>query len=170
MAGIKGRSGGARSGSGRKALNASALRLAGGEDRGVVRPVAVPGAMVACPVAASAAVAAAWAELAPHAVHACTLVPGTASAFLRLCQAVVKHAQMEQQIERDGLTYYKVTIDGSGQEHQELKAHPLIARAEAIDNKIRGWFKDFAINPFGKPLAEAIQKPVNPFARFGKGA
>ena len=112
------------------------------------------------------AVAGVWDKLAQHAVKAGTLVPSTAEAFTRLCQAVVKHAQMEAQIERDGLTYLKVTIDGSGQEHTEIKAHPLISRSHALDNAIRAWFKDFGINPFGKPLAEAIPKAVDPFASF----
>ena len=94
------------------------------------------------------------------------MVPGTVSAFLRLCQAVVKHAKMDEQVERDGYTYLKVTIDGSGQEHTEVKAHPLIGKAQTLDNQIRAWFKDFGINPFGKPLAAPV-KAEDPFEEFG---
>jgi hypothetical protein len=130
-----------------------------------VRPVSSPAA-VAVPQGLPATVEAVWLELAPHARHAGTLVASTAVAFRRLCEAVVTHQRMQAQIERDGLTYLKVTIDGAGQEHQEIKAHPLISRAETLDNKIRAWFKDFAINPFGKPLAEAIPTPADPFAEF----
>ena len=166
MAGAKGRSGGHRSGAGRKAANAATVALQGGRDLGVVRPVELEAVPVERP-AADGGVQQVWDDLAPHATKAGTLVPETAAAFLRLCQSVVKHAEMEAQIQRDGLTYLKVTIDGSGQEHTEIKAHPLISRAETLDNKIRGWFKDFAINPFGKPLSAAVPKPENPFARFG---
>ena len=158
--------GGARVGAGRKPKTARILDLHGGRERGIKRaqpfeavPVAVPGAL-------EASVAAVWSELAPHATTAGTLIPGTATAFQRLCQAIVKHAKMDAQVERDGYTYLKVTIDGSGQEHTEVKAHPLIGKAQTLDNQIRAWFKDFGINPFGKPLAQPA-KAEDPFEEFG---
>lgn len=168
MAGAKGRSGGQRSGAGRKAATARILALRGGQDRGVVRPVEASPVPVRLPEGLSLEIAAVWDNLAPHAIKAATLVAGTVPAFVRLCQAVVKHGQLDAQIAHDGLTYLKVTIDGAGQEHTEIKAHPLISRAESMDNKIRGWFKDFGINPFGKPLADATPKPADPFAEFEK--
>ncbi len=168
MSGAKGRSGGHRSGAGRKASDASLVGLRGGQDRRVVRPSVVASTEpVDCPEGASAEVAAVWSELAPHAAKAGTLFPGTASAFLRLCKAVVKHDRWEARIEAEGETQIKVSVDGAGVEHQELKAHPLIARAQSLDAHIFGRFKDFAINPFGKPLAAAQEKPADPFAKFG---
>jgi phage terminase small subunit len=139
--------------------------LQGGTDRGVVRPLE-QAATIEQPDTLPAEVAAVWAELAPHATKAGTLVGSTGTSFRRLCQAVVMHGKMTAQIERDGLTYLKVTIDGSGQEHTEVKAHPLISKAQAMDNAIRAWFKDFGINPFGKPLTDPAQQPVDPFASF----
>ena len=168
MAGAKGRSGGYRSGAGRKPLAAELVDLHGYRDRATSRPSAeLESVPMDRPEGLSPEVVAVWDDLAEHARQAGTLVPGTVPAFLRLCRAVVTHAQMETQIGRDGYTYLKVTIDGAGQEHTEVKAHPLISRAESIDNKVRGWMKDFAINPFGKPLVSRKAKPANPFAKFG---
>lgn len=165
MPGAKGRSGGHRSGAGRKASEGRVLNLLGGRDRMPVEPVLpVP---VACPEGVEPTVMAVWDELAPHAVKARTLVPSTVPAFVRLCRAVVKHAEMEAVVVKDGLTYLKYTADPSGTEHAEVKAHPLIARAASLENTIRAWLKDFAIHPFGKPLAEASPKTVDPFAKFG---
>ena len=167
MAGAKGRSGGQRSGAGRKASEARVLGLIG---RPHVQQEQAPALPVDRPVGLEPDVEAVWTELAEHAVKARTLVPGTVSAFTRLCKAVVRHAKMEAQIERDGFTYLKVTIDGSGQEHTEVKAHPLISRAASAETMIRGGLKDFAICPFGKALVEAVAKPVDRFAKFRKTA
>jgi len=163
MAGSKGRSGGHRSGAGRKASEARVLGLIGRRDA-QAEPVQV--APVGCPEGLETDVLAVWAELAPHATNARTLVPSTVPAFTNLCKAVVRHGKMQAQIERDGFTYLKVTIDGAGQEHTEVKAHPLISRAGALESLVRAWFKDFAIHPFGKAMAEAAVKPADPFAKF----
>lgn len=168
MAGAKGRSGGQRSGAGRRAANTVLAVVRGTGSRGVMRPV-ISSPDVAMP-ALEPAVAAVWAELAPLATKAGTLVTTTVPAFVRLCQMVVNHAKFQAQIDKDGLTYLKVTIDGSGQEHTEVKAHPLLTRAQTLDNAVRATMKDFAINPFGKPLAEAFPKPVDPFAEFEETA
>lgn len=162
-------SGGARVGTGPKPRDIRAAWLGGhaGKRSHRAAPEQPERAPVARPEGLAADIEAVWDDLAPHAIQAGTLVPGTVPAFLRLCQAILKHAQMEQKIAQDGLTYLKVTIDGSGQEHTEIKAHPLISRASSLDNSIRAWFKDFAINPFGKPLAAATVKPADPFAKFG---
>lgn len=168
MAGAKGRSGGQRSGAGRKASEARLLGLIGG--RAKVQQEEVLASPVACPEDFTPEQEAVWAELAEHAIKARTLVPGTVSAFSRLCKAVVRHAKMESQIERDGFTYLKVMVDSSGQEHTEVKAHPLISRAASAETMIRGGLKDFAICPFGKALVEAVAKPVDRFAKFRKTA
>jgi phage terminase small subunit len=114
MSGAKGRSGGFRSGAGRKPNADGLARLHGARDRGAVRPSSQVGDQMPQPDGLSPEVAAVWRKLAPHAVKAGTLVPGTAAAFSRFCVAIVRHAKIEAQIEKDGLTYLKVTIDGSG--------------------------------------------------------
>lgn len=156
-----------RSGAGRKPHSAKILDLHGGRSaNGVNRPRTAEAASVPTPASLGVDIEAVWADLAPHATTAGTLIPSMVPAFLRLCRAVVKQGRWEAQIARDGDTYLKVTIDGSGQEHTEVKAHPLIGKSQTLDKDIRGWFKDFGINPFGKPLA-VQQKAVDPFEEFG---
>lgn len=168
MSGVAGRSGGTRAGSGEKPSEARVLGLIGGrrgEGVELAPPVEIP-----CPDWLGAEAKAVWAELAEHAIKARTLVPSTVVAFTRLCKAVVRHAEMEAQIAKDGLTYLKVTVDGSGQQHDELKAHPLISRAGSLESSIKAWMKDFALHPFGKPVIEVKAKAVDPFAKFKAGA
>jgi hypothetical protein len=165
MPGAKGRSGGHRSGAGGKLSEARILGLIGPKAQDAPEPASL--VEVACPADCSPEVAAVWAELAEHARKNRTLVASTATAFRRMCEAIVRHAKMQAQIDQDGLTYLKVTIDGAGQEHTEVKAHPLISRASTLENAIRSWMKDFAIHPFGKPVIEPKAAAVDPFAKFG---
>ena len=97
MAGVKGRSGGARVGAGRKRRDPQAAWLAGASakgPRGVVarRPVVPAGSAAdvpACPPGTPADVAEVWRELAPYAVAERTLDVKTALAFLLLCRNIV---------------------------------------------------------------------------------
>jgi len=107
-----------------------------------------------------------WLDLAPHAQRAGTLTAQTAASFARLCAAVVRLRRWQQLIEKDGETYLKVTIDGAGQEQTEIKAHPLITRSQVLEKDIRSWSKDYAINPFGKPLVTDPAPPRDPFDEF----
>jgi hypothetical protein len=165
MAGVKGRSGGYRSGSGRRALGGPWAANHGRREP-VVRPVTPTAEKADQPAGLTPEEAAIWEKLAPHATKAGTLVPQTADAFGRLCRAMVTHARMEAQIAEDGLTFVKVTVDGAGQEQRELKAHPLLSRAASLDNAIKAGLKDFALNPFGKPLVDPNAQAVDPFDAF----
>jgi len=107
-----------------------------------------------------------WRELAPHAQRAGTLTEQTAASFRRLCVAVVRLSRWQAQVDHDGDTYLKITIDGAGSEHREVKAHPLIARAQALERDVRAMSKDFLICPFGKPLAPDVEPPRDPFDEF----
>lgn len=169
MAGRKGRSGGHRPGAGRKARTARLVALQGGQDRRVIRPIAVPVAVLDRPDGLPSDVGAVWDELVEHARAAGTLVPGTLPAFLRLCRSVATQGRWQAQIEKEGDTYLKVTIDGSGQEHTEVKAHPLIGKAQTLENAIRSGLKDFAIHPFGKSLAAPVVA-ADPFAEFDQAS
>jgi hypothetical protein len=71
-----------------------------------------------------------WLELAPHAAAERTLTEATANGFRDLCEAIVVRDKLLAQIEQDGWTFLKVTVDAAGQEHQETKAHPLIAQCK----------------------------------------
>ena len=178
MAGVKGRSGGARPGSGAKPRAAEHMRLVGAR----IRPRgAGPGESTApspdqphVPVEIPAwltgeGARAVWAQLAPEAERARTLTPGTAVAFARLCQTWVTHAAMAATVAKDGMTFFEVMVDGAGQEHQAIKAHPLLARVSSLDAAIRATLKDFCLSPFGKPVAPTVAAPADPFAEFLAG-
>src|SRR5687768_7149016 len=66
-----------------------------------------------------------WTRCAPRALAQGTLTPRTVEAFRLLCEMDVERRETKATIDRDGRTFLKVTVDGAGQEHQELKAHPL---------------------------------------------
>lgn len=96
--------------------------------------------------------AAVWNTLAPHACSARTLTEGTAHAFRDLCEAIVLKRQMAAAISADGLTYLKVTVDGSGQEHTERKANPLLAQHRGMMQRIEAALMRFRLSPMGKEL------------------
>lgn len=106
-----------------------------------------------------------WKELAPHATEQGTLVPATASALRHLCAAVVARDQMAEAIEHDGLTFQKITVDGSGQEHSELKAHPLISQHRGMMQRVEAGLVRFRLSPIGKEIAP-LEEPEDPFEEF----
>lgn len=109
-----------------------------------------------------------WATLAPHAHVARTLTPATVVAFRDLCEAMVVKRQMAAKIQEDGYTYLKVTVDGSGQEHSELKAHPLISQHRGMMQRVEAGLVRFRLSPIGKEMvAQEVQ--TDPFAEFDDG-
>src|SRR4051812_41323130 len=66
-----------------------------------------------------------WHLYAQRAIEQGTLTVNTVAAFRLLCQSDAIRQRRAKKIEDEGETYVKVTVDGSGQEHQEYKAHPL---------------------------------------------
>ena len=131
MAGLKGRSGGARLGAGRKRRDPEATWLSGnaGKRGGPkARPAAAPAdtADVQPPPDMLPADAAVWMELAPHALAERTLTPATAVAFSWLCGLVMierklraaplavagpDHRGLMQRVE-SGLARFRLTADG----------------------------------------------------------
>lgn len=163
MAGVKGRSGGLRVGAGRKPFDSALRVLHGGHRRQVVKhapvvPVDPPNGLTEVELRA-------WYTEAPHALAAKTLTPGTAAEFADFCRTVVREREMWRQIERDGFTYLKVTIDGAGQEHQEIKAHPLMSRATALMVRIEQKRVKFRLAPMGKEITP-VEPPKDEWAEF----
>lgn len=172
MAGVKGRSGGARVGAGRKPLNPGLRVLHGGRRKNGEAPTAVRvPAVVAVPMpdGLTEEERAVWALEAPHAIQARTLTPGTAAEFADFCRTVVRERLMWRQVERDGWTHLKVTVDGSGQEHQELKAHPLISRATTLTARVEQKRVKFKLAPIGKEMIPPEQ-PRDEWAEFDADA
>lgn len=151
MAGVKGRSGGARVGAGRKRRDASAAWLAGGAKKPKAGPRAIPAITDVVPVSSDAPtcpkdvpadIAAVWRDLAPHAIKEGTLSHRTALAFRVLCQNVVL---------LDKLAAAPLTC--AGPDHRGM-----LARVEV------GWAR-FRLIPDGKPTV-AEEAPVDEWAEF----
>ena len=101
-----------------------------------------------------------WNRWAKHAIEAGTLNERTVAGFELLCELHAEKLAMRDTIDRDGRTYVKVVVDGTGTEHQELKAHPLVAKHLAITNKVDALMGRFMLTAFGKPSAAPKSKPA----------
>lgn len=108
---------------------------------------------VPMPDGLSMAEAAVWQALAPLAIGERTLTPVTSERFRLLCEARVMVQSMAAQLQADGWTYKKVTIDGSGQEHTEVKAHPLCSPHRGMMQRVEAGMAAFRLAPIGKALA-----------------
>ena len=147
MAGVKGRSGGARPNSGPKRRDPKAAWLTGAAKKrtalGIVPPAAPVGErpVVPMPKDLTAEAAAVWRELAPFALAEGTLAPRTAMAFRVLCENIVLLNKLAA-----------APLACAGPDHRGM-----LARVEA------GWVR-FRLVPDGKPVLQA--EPEDAFAEF----
>ena len=115
------------------------------EELGEIVPVEMPQGM-------SEAEQTVWARLAPKALQRGTLTPETSDRFALFCRASVMEQSMAAKIQADGWTYISVTVDGSGQERETLKAHPLCGAHRGMMQRVEAGMLAFRIAPIGKPL------------------
>lgn len=160
-----GRGGMARIGVGRKPKSAATILLHGSKDR-LGRGAVGPTPHVEPPKDLPGEQLAIWQELAPFALEARTLAKSTARAFRDVCETIVLKRAIVAQLERDGLTYQKVSVDGAGVEHMELKAHPLLTQLRGVMQRTEVGLTRFGLAPMGKPLAIAQTEEKDPFAEF----
>lgn len=121
------------------------------EELGEVVPVEMPEDM-------SDPEKAVWGRLASRALQRGTLTPETADRFALFCRASVMERSMAAKIEQDGWTYIAVTVDGSGQERETLKAHPLCGAHRGMMQRVEAGLLAFRLAPIGKPLVAAKVK------------
>ena len=110
-----------------------------------------------------------WHRYAALAIEKRTLTVHTVGAFLLLCEMDAEKRATKATIEKDGRTYIKVTVDGTGTEHEELKAHPLTSAYGRLAKAVEALMARFGLAPFGK--AEPIMakaKAVNPWAQVAQ--
>lgn len=112
--------------------------------------------------------ATAWAQWAPLAQQMGTLTAQTTPAFRLLCESHALYVRYLAVIREDGETFLKVTVDGAGQEHRELKAHPLIGKAQTLAYRVEQLLARFSLAPTGRPIEQAT-KPESKWASFGVG-
>lgn len=109
-----------------------------------------------------------WHRYAALAIEKRTLTSHTVAAFRQLCEMDAERRARRAQIDHDGRTYIKAWVDASGQEHEELKPHPLIAKHDGLWKDVMAGLGRFGLAPFGK--AEAVlpkAKASNPWAQMG---
>lgn len=107
-----------------------------------------------------------WRRYAARAIDAGTLTIQTTAAFRLLCELDAEKRATKETIDRDGRTYLKAFVDSSGQEHQELRAHPLTSSYRQLAQRVEALMARFQLAPFGKPIDGAKKRlPVkNPWA------
>jgi hypothetical protein len=106
-----------------------------------------------------------WHQYAGLAIESATLTPRTIPGFRWLCETYAEMRANEATIQTDGRTYIKCTVDGAGNEHQELKAHPLTTTLNKLRKDVDQGMARFCLTAFGKPAAGAVKKAasVNPW-------
>lgn len=172
--------GGARVGAGRPRKSDGQRWLDGNagkraEERVLERPKAAQVAVRLLPAPADLfeAQVAVWNDLAPQACQAGTLVPQTAAAFALLCKQIVLERRMFDEINADGLTMTKVTLQmdekGGGLQSVEKKAHSLLTQHRGMMQRVEAGFQRFKLSPMGKPMEQPEEKPADPFAEFDGG-
>ncbi len=110
-----------------------------------------------------------WQTYAGLAIEKRTLTAHTEGTFRMLCELEVRRRKMGQTIDRDGLTYLKVFVDSAGNEHQELKKHPLIAEHRQLSQRVEVLLRQFCLSPFGKAMEGTQRKQVqNPWAQVAQ--
>lgn len=159
--------GGARIGSGRKPKAHGSAVLHGAKRTMSARrrrvrtagetpppPVSPPvvAATVEAPAGLPEAQRAIWELLAPHAIAAKTLTPGTALAFWGLCEAVVVRDQMKAALDAEGLT------SGS----------PAVAKWQIQARLVGTMLLSFRLAPMGKEI-EQPEQPKDDWAEFDAG-
>lgn len=108
-----------------------------------------------------------WHRYAADAIQKGTLTVHTVAAFRLLCEMDAEKRKTRATMDVDGRTFLKVTVDGAGVEHQELKAHPLTGAYGRLAKMVEALMARFGLAPFGK--AEASARPavaVNPYAKL----
>ncbi len=162
MAGVKGRSGGRRPGSGPKPKDARLALLHGSRDRGTrpavdAAPVVITAGVIQPPADLPADQLAVWRDLAPHALRELTLTAETALAFRDLCEAIVIKRRMLAEIEADGYMTSKVTLQmdekGGGLQSVEKKAHSLWPQFRGLMQRVETGYMRFRLTPDGKQRA-----------------
>lgn len=109
-----------------------------------------------------------WHRYASLAIEKRTLTPHTVGAFRLLCETSAEQLATKAVIQRDGRTYVKAWTDSSGQEHQELKAHPLTSTYGRLSKALEALMARFSLAPFGKPVDPIQKRPAaNPWSNVG---
>lgn len=111
-----------------------------------------------------------WHRYAGLAIEKRTLTMHTAAAFRLLCELDAEKRATKQQIDRDGRTFTKITIDvTSSEQHTEIKAHPLMTAYGRLSKHVEALMARFGLAPFGKAEQTLPKRQaVNPWAKVAE--
>lgn len=110
-----------------------------------------------------------WHRYAGLAIEKRTLTVHTVADFRLLCELDAYKTRLRQTIDDDGWTFLKVTIDGSGQEHTEPKAHPLTSAYGRTCKHVEGQLARFGLAPFGKAEIPLVKRTAaNPWEQVAQ--
>ena len=110
-----------------------------------------------------------WHRYAAMAIEKRTLTVHTVAAFLLLCELDAEKRATKAAMDADGRTFLKVTVDGAGVEHQELKAHPLTGAYGRLAKAVEALMARFGLAPFGKAELPMVKKAaVNQWAQVAQ--
>lgn len=93
-----------------------------------------------------------WVSCAPIAIERRTLTGQTVEAFRLLCELDAERRQTKRVLDASGRVYEKVWADAYGNEHTELKLHPLVNHYRQISKQQENMMLKFCLMPFGKPV------------------
>jgi hypothetical protein len=105
-----------------------------------------------------------WSEYAYLAIEKGTLTKHTVAAWRLLCELDAEKRATRATLDKDGRTFLKVTVDGAGVEHQELKAHPLTGAYGRLAKAVEALMARFGLAPFGKAEPRKNVEAVNVWA------
>ena len=100
-----------------------------------------------------------WNRWAKHAIEAGTLNERTEAGWRLLCEADALKRQWAEMVRVQGATFITIKTDMDGSPHEDLKAHPLVAKLLVVTNKVDALMGRFMLTAFGKPATGGRVKP-----------
>jgi len=101
----------------------------------------------------------------------------TTADFVQLCgmalnYSLIRMLARDMAEEEFRTLYLKVTVDGAGQEHQEIKPHPVIDKVKALTQNLQRLGSDYGMNPSSRARLGGIgrKKERTPLQQFRERA
>ena len=96
-----------------------------------------------------------WRQWAPLSHARGMLDSERTPGFELLCRSQAQADMLWAEIGKEGFTFEKVTVDGSGQEHREPKAHPLLSHYRGLEHRVEQLMARYGLGADGKIRQEA---------------
>lgn len=77
--------------------------------------------------------------------------------FALLCRTAAEADEFLEVIREQGLTYKKVTIDGAGQQHEEIRSHPILSHYRGHLHRMEQLMARYGLAADGKVRTEQVE-------------